>query len=299
MITKLGIRWTPRRLTFLFLWWIGCGRPTVLWHYLTDNLRYRLVKLGVPSGAAKHLAEITTDFETHAAQGQFQERWFDMNIVPWSVTFSRTFNRSDPVRILEIGSWEGRSTLFFLTYFGQAHLTAVDTWAGSEEWHYYATPDLQDLEMRFDRNVGVCGDRVTKRKGSSLHVLPQLLDEQQEFDLVYVDGSHFADDALTDAINAWRLLKQGGLLIFDDVMWPCYARAKANTAWAIHLFLKYYAGEYKILHAYYQIILQKETKFVDLPAEWVSRPPASDAIPESAADAASVSTTPQLNIPGA
>jgi hypothetical protein len=156
----------------------------VLWHNLTDNLRYLLVKLGVLSGAAKHVAEIRAAFEAHAAQGQFKELFFDMNdmnIVQWCVTFSRIFNRADPVRILEIGSWEGRFTLFLLTYFTQGHLTAVDTWAGSDEYQYNATPDLRDLAVRFDRNLAPCAARLTKRKGSSLHVLPQLLDEQQNF----------------------------------------------------------------------------------------------------------------------
>lgn len=280
LATKLKFRWTPQSLTYLFFWWIGAMRPSVLRHYFTDFLHYRLVTLGVLSGAAKHLKEVRAAFEEQAAKGQFQERWFDMNIVPWSVTFPRVFNRPDPLRILEIGSWEGRSTLFLLTYFTQAHVTAVDTWAGSDEWHYNATSDLRDLEARFDHNVAYGAGRVTKRKGSSLSVLPQLIDEQQKFDLIYVDGSHFADDAITDAMNAWRLLKQGGVMIFDDVMWPAYPRARANTAWAIHQFLKYHAWEYKILHAQYQIILQKKTGFVDHIAEWCSQPSRPDAMPE-------------------
>jgi predicted O-methyltransferase YrrM len=238
----------------------------VLWRYLKDNRRYRLLKLGVPSSAAKHVADIRAEFEAHAAQGQFKELFFDtydINIVLWCDTFSRIFNRTDPLRILEIGSWEGRSTLFLLTYFTQGHLTAVDTWGGSDEHQYNAMQDLRDLEVRFDANLAPCVARLTKRKGSSLHVLPQLVDEQQEFDVIYVDGSHFADDVLADGIAAWRLLKQGGILIFDDLLWCGYPRARANPAWAIKLFLKYHKGEYRILNVYSQIILQKKITFTD------------------------------------
>jgi predicted O-methyltransferase YrrM len=259
------IRGVTRFVTrmFAFLLWIGIGRPSVLWHFLTDNLRYLLVKLGVLSGAAKHVAEVRAAFEAHAVQGQFKEPWFDINIVPWCATFSTIFNRADPVRILEIGSWEGRSALFLLTYFTQGHLTAVDTWTGDLEAHYVRR-DLRDLEVRFDGNLAPCVARLTKRKGSSLQVLPQLLDEQQKFDVIYVDGSHFADDVLTDGITAWRLLKQGGVLIFDDFLAPFYLRARANPAWAINLFLKYHEGEYNILHVYHQqIILQKKIMFTD------------------------------------
>jgi SAM-dependent methyltransferase len=267
LTTKTKIRWLTLYLAFYvaFLLRLGSGRPSVLWHYLTDNLRYLLVKRGVLSGAAKHVAEIRAAFEAHAVQGQFRELWSDRNIVPWSVTFSTIFNRAEPVRILEIGSWEGRSTLFLLTYFTQGHLTAVDTWAGiTEGYQYDATPDWRDLEARFDGNVAPCATRLTKRKGSSLHVLPQLLGEQQKFDVIYADGSHLADDVLTDGISAWRLLKQGGVLIFDDFLGNFYPRARANPWWAIKLLLKYHAGEYNILSVnYQQIILQKKITFTD------------------------------------
>jgi Methyltransferase domain len=121
------------------------------------------------------------------------------------------FNRAEPVRILEIAPWQGRSTLFLLTSFTRGHLTAVDTWAGSTEgYEYDATTDLRDHEVRFDGNLAPYAAQLTKRKGSSLHVLPQLLGEQRRFDVIYVDISHSADDILTDGINAWRMLEQGG-----------------------------------------------------------------------------------------
>lgn len=256
---------TIRRHTLLYLWWLMKSRPSVAYHFATDSLRYRR---GVPAEAEKQVAEVRAEFDKQAALGQFRELWFDMNIVPWCITFSKVFKRTDPLRILEIGSWEGRSSLFLLTYFPQAHLTAVDTWAGTDQYEYNATSQLSDLELRFDQNLSPFKTRLTKRKGSSLSVVPQLIEENQEFDLIYVDGSHFADDAFTDATNAWRLLKQGGLMVFDDVMWPCFPRARANTAWAINMFLTYHAREYKVLHAYYQFILQKTKAFADKPADW-------------------------------
>lgn len=35
--------------------------------------------------------------------------------------------------------------------------------------------------------------------------------------VVYIDGSHWAKDVLTDAVMAWRLLKEGGVMILDGV----------------------------------------------------------------------------------
>jgi predicted O-methyltransferase YrrM len=250
-----ALRLHARRLAFLLR--NGTG-PRVLWHYCADHLRYRLVKKGILYGAAKHVAEISAAFEANAVQGQFKETWFDVHIVPWCVAFSKIFNTAEPVKILEIGSWEGRSTLFFLTYFTQARLTAVDTWAGSDELQNDPTLKLQSLEARFDHNLAPCATRLAKRKGSSLCVLPQLLEEEREFDLIYVDGSHFADDVLTDGLNAWRLLKPGGVMIFDDLVWKYYRRARDNPAWPIKVFLKYHSGKYEILSVTTQIILQKK-----------------------------------------
>ncbi|MBY0291208.1 MAG: class I SAM-dependent methyltransferase [Mycobacteriaceae bacterium] len=257
-------RWATR--SFVFLLRAGVRHPSILWQFFLANARYNLIKRGRLSGAAKHVKDVRTAFEENAAKGQFKELFFDMadmNIVQWCDTFSKVFDRADPIDILEIGSWEGRSTLFLLTYFTQANLTAVDTWAGSDEYHYNATSDLRDLEARFDTNLAPCAPRMSKRKGSSLHVLPQLLDEGRQFDLIYVDGSHFADDVLTDGITAWRLLKEGGVLIFDDFLWPCYVRARANPHWPISVLLKYHAREYKVLNAHSQLIVQKRKSFVD------------------------------------
>jgi len=81
--------------------------------------------------------------------------------------------------------------------------------------------------------------------------------------VIYVDGSHFSDDVLIDAIVAWRLLNEGGVIIFDDVLTPFYTRARANTAWALKTFMKYHHREFKLLSAGYQIILQKSVTFTD------------------------------------
>ncbi len=262
--------------TRVILLWLGSGHPSVLWRCLMDNLRYILVKHGILSRTAKHVAQIHAAFEENAAHGQFNAPFFDAhdwNIVQWCITLSRIFDRGDPVRILEIGSWEGRSALFFLTYFTQGHLTAVDSWdfsgasaltpSATNDRQYHTAVAAENSEARFDRNLAPYVGRLTKRKGASLHVLPQLLDEEQTFDVIYVDGSHFADDVLTDAINGWRLLKEGGIMIFDDLLWDHYPRARANPAWAISLFLKYHKGEYNILNTFYQITLQKKRSFTD------------------------------------
>ena len=37
--------------------------------------------------------------------------------------------------------------------------------------------------------------------------------------MIYIDASHYAVDVVTDAVLSFKLLKAGGILIFDDYLW--------------------------------------------------------------------------------
>src|SRR5262249_31505110 len=39
------------------------------------------------------------------------------------------------------------------------------------------------------------------------------------FDLIYVDGSHQCPDVLFDAVVSFKLLRTGGIMLFDDYLW--------------------------------------------------------------------------------
>ena len=39
------------------------------------------------------------------------------------------------------------------------------------------------------------------------------------FDFIYIDGSHQAPDVLADAVLGFKLLRVGGLIVFDDYLW--------------------------------------------------------------------------------
>jgi len=49
----------------------------------------------------------------------------------------------------------------------------------------------------------------------------------KQFDLIHIDGAHSPETALEDAKSWSRLLKKGGLIVFDDIAWPSVARARA------------------------------------------------------------------------
>jgi predicted O-methyltransferase YrrM len=148
---------------------------------------------------------------------QFTTDWFSTSICWWEAIT----NDLKPTRVLEIGSFEGRSAVYIINKIeGRegASLTCVDPW---EDYWELESVRLSDAEKRFDYNTALAleGRNVTlnKMKGTSLKMLCKLIaDDVPKFDLIYIDGSHMAADVLTDAVLSYPLLRKGGAMIFDD-----------------------------------------------------------------------------------
>lgn len=167
--------------------------------------------------------------------------------------------RDRPARVLEIGSWEGRSALFFLNYLPQCHLVCVDTFGGNIEHHQddYFAALLPGIEARFDSNVAAFGRRVEKVKGPSGAVLPRLGVAGRRFDIAYIDGSHYAVDVYSDAVLTWSLMAPGGIVIFDDYAWDLMNDDSERPKAGIDAFLDAIAGQYRIIHRDYQLVIAR------------------------------------------
>jgi len=229
----------------------------VLSRYLGGRAR-RLLRRVLPDGERSRQARAARlAFEQNARGGTFTNTWFDGSIELWVELLSPLKALERPVAMLEVGSWEGRSTLFLLGYFPEGKLTAVDTWEGGAEHRQLA--DLDALERRFDHNLAAFRDRLVKRKGLSSVVLSELASREKEcFDFIFIDGSHFADDVMTDAVLAWQLLRKDGILVFDDYLWRLERYGwKKNPATAINLFLRLIEGDFALLHAGHQLAVRK------------------------------------------
>ena len=182
-----------------------------------------------------------------AAGAHFSADWTSSVVPYWLDAFKRTGR--EPERILEIGAYEGLTSQFLLTTFPQAQITCVDTWRGGDEVAASA-----DIEANFDANMARFGGRVRKLKARSVEFLAGL-GANERFDLIYVDGSHYVDDVLTDALQGFAHLSLGGLMIFDDYLWSMYEHPRDNPAAAINAFLRLKADQYRLVSAYYQIII--------------------------------------------
>jgi hypothetical protein len=121
-----------------------------------------------------------------------------------------------------------------------------------------------ELPTKLLANVKASGqaDRIELIEGPSQTELRRL--PLRSFDLIYIDGSHTADDVLSDAVLAWGTLKHDGVLIFDDYNWdgvPLTGGARLPHALlprlAIDAFLEAFRYELEVLLKQYQVIVRK------------------------------------------
>jgi predicted O-methyltransferase YrrM len=180
--------------------------------------------------------------------------WTTHNIVPWA-QFLAPY-RDQSIKILEIGSYEGRSALFFLNYLPRSEIVCVDRFDESRENAERALRMAQ-VEKRFDENLAPFASRCEKRKGLSAAVLPKLALEGYRFNIVYVDGDHYAATVYQDAALSWPLLGADGIIIFDDYQWRQERAPEQRPQLGVDSFLGSMQGRYCELHHGYQLVVKK------------------------------------------
>lgn len=173
----------------------------------------------------------------------FTQDWFTHNIPNFEVCMKAI---PEHKLFLEIGSYEGRSTCWLLEngLAPKGSIICVDPF-----------PNLSQEEARFWTNTSqVRKDTqiVSLYKKPSEEALVEMIGFKYTFDFIYVDGNHSADMAYLDGTNAWKLLKQDGVMLFDDYLYP-----HEPTGEGIDRFLKEHEGEYKTLVDNYQYGIQK------------------------------------------
>lgn len=177
----------------------------------------------------------------------FTVDWFDGNIPKWTQLF-KDFGDKQSLKCLEIGSLEGRSALWMLNNVKNLEsITCVDTFEGSIEHDDNLKNGLYD---RFMENIKPYGDKVIVKRGLSKDVLKTL--NTNEYDFIYVDGSHEAHDVLFDAVLAFDILKIGGIMIFDDYRWE-------GVNHSVNAFVIAYQKFIKVIHIDHQLTIYKSS----------------------------------------
>lgn len=139
--------------------------------------------------------------------------------------------------VIEIGSWQGRSTIALAQACADSDngiVHAIDTFQGNpgnEAMYVVGAADRSDLEPNFRRNIAAAGltDRVAVYAKSSVDAVEEVASAADTVRMMYIDGEH-SYDAVKEELDLFApLLAPGGLLTFDD-----YSTRYPGVVEAIH-----------------------------------------------------------------
>ena len=82
-------------------------------------------------------------------------------------------------------------------------------------------------------------------------------DVNNNYDLIYIDGSHFANQVIKDASNSFDKLNINGIMIYDDFLRQYYEKKDENVIGGVCEFLKIYDNKIKIIFVGYQLFIKK------------------------------------------
>lgn len=124
----------------------------------------------------------------------------------------------DGAKIVEIGSWRGRSACYLGVEIYNSgkkiFLDCVDTWEGSEE--HIGSEILKDdaLYKEFLRNINPLSDIIKPIRKTSLEAAK--LYDDESLDAVFLDASHKYEDIKLDMVAWYPKVKKGGIFAGHD-----------------------------------------------------------------------------------
>ena len=126
--------------------------------------------------------------------------------------------------IVEIGSWQGRSTSFLAQACrdgGGGIVRAIDHFKGNEgteDAYVVDQPNLSDLEQNFRANLKRMGleEFVTLYPTDSKTAIGNHANDFRSIRLLFIDGDHSLEGVSEDVKNFATQVNPGGFIVFDD-----------------------------------------------------------------------------------
>ncbi len=120
------------------------------------------------------------------------------------------------LEFLDIGSFEGKSTIFQLEnalQHADSRITCIDTW---EDVFDKSIESNDGVFNRFRQNISPYESKVSVVRGRTQDTLLSAEVVSKKYDFIYVDASRCSRDVLGTAVLVFPLLKIGGVILFND-----------------------------------------------------------------------------------
>ena len=183
----------------------------------------------------------------------FSQKWFLNNFEIF--TFFLPKDKSLKFDYLEVGCYEGLSSFYVLSEYKSVNAFFLDIWDMPNPNSKTLSPNFDLIEKAFDQNLS--GFDFKKMKNDSVISMRKLLKENVHFDFIYIDGSHNGEDILSDAIEAFKILKVNGLMFFDDFLQHDDNRILQSYV-GIDKFLSLYSDYLKIEYFQNNLVVRKK-----------------------------------------
>ena len=183
---------------------------------------------------------------------KYSQNWFLGSDIHNSLF--KFLDKSKKNNILEIGCFEGLSSVFFADNFldnPKSSFTCVDPFLSINNNDH--SQFLQNNEeMNFDYNISICknSDRITIHKMTSDIFFEN---NNQTYNFIYIDGCHEPDFIKRDMENSFNILEKNGIMWMDDYGGGDGIKIKHT----MDTFLEKYIGQYKLIHQGYQLAIKK------------------------------------------
>ena len=180
---------------------------------------------------------------------------FTMHIPNWELLLQR-FKGVLDLNFLEMGCANGRASYWMCDQIltgENSRLYSIDQfetqrYIPKKNWHIQLN---EEVDISFKENLKPMIDI-----GKCVFIQSTVndfmrMDNSREYDFIYIDASHEPEDVLDDAIEAFKALKPGGIIVFDDYGW-------GNCRYGIDGFMLAYTGKYDVIFTGYQVAIEKK-----------------------------------------
>lgn len=165
-----------------------------------------------------------------------------------------------PLRMLDVGGYEGEITTWFLNNLASnpdSHVYVINTWKNSSKLGI----DTKKIHRTFQQTIKETKkkDQVTvleiERDDALYHLLDLL--EKESIDIAFVDASQDPQDVMIDAILIWKLLRKDGILICNDYEVDDLDEHLYKSREEIDKFIRNYSTELTVLEIGRQLFIKK------------------------------------------